>query len=139
MALSDMFASSIAGINSGFALLDASARAVANPAAWGGTLPPAASVSAFQEILTEKVANLTQSGANRPGGDQTGKDQGGGIIQPPVVTPLAVTTPDLVPLPGPNLVDAMMDMLIAEKLIEANARLISTQSKAMGTLLRLGE
>ena len=134
MALSDMFASSIAGINSGLSLLQSSVQTLSNPAVWGTIPEPPAFTSVFQEILTEKVANLTQPGSGRTGGDQ-----GGGLVQTEVSALIPVTPPDLVPLPGPDLVGTLMDMLVAEKMIEANARLISSQSKEMGTLLHLGE
>jgi flagellar basal body rod protein FlgC len=129
MALSDIFASSIAGLQSGLAQFDASARTLANAAAWGEGIPSTPSVSVFQEILTEKLASVT-----RPGTDQTG-----GVTQTEVVIPITVTAPQLSPVPGPDLVGTMMDMLVAEKLIEANARLISTQSREMAALIDLGK
>jgi hypothetical protein len=128
MALSDIFASSFAGLQAGLALLDKSARVVANPSAWGGNPPPPASPTAFRDILVVKLSAVARQGGVLSGG----------LIQ--TVVPTAQDT--LVTVQGSNgsdLLGAMLDMLIAQRIIQANARMIKAEDTVLDTMIHLGE
>jgi len=132
MALSDIFASSFAGLRMGLALLESSARTVANPAAWGMAAPPSTSPTTFQEMLTVQLAAVAGQGQVLQGGlTQT---------EMPASTPAqtwqdALTHPEIESF---DLVGAMINAIIAQRMIEANARLISIENEVVGTIIDLG-
>ena len=128
MALSDIFASSFGGIHAGLALLDQSARIAANPSAWGGAPPAPASRTAFHDILVVKLSAVAREGSNH----------GGGLIQT-VVSTAQDPTVTVQGSNGTDLVDGMLDMLIAQRMIEANARMIKAEDKVLVTMIHIGE
>lgn len=120
-----MFGSSISGLAYGQALLARAAATIGNPASDG--YRSTTSDTAFAQILNAQIVAVAREG----GPDGTAK-----IVFTPVSPPPAAS---LNGDAGQDLLGAVVDMLIARRIIEANARLISTQNKVVGTIIHLGE
>lgn len=130
MALIDMFGSSISGLAYGQALLARAAGTIANPASYG--YRSTTSDSAFAGILNAQIAAVVR--ADTAGRDGVNRGTAG-IVFTPVIAPPAALAGDA----GQDLIGAVVDMLIARRIIEANARMISIQNKVVGTIIHLGE
>ena len=129
MALIDMFGSSFAGLARGQRLLEAAARTIADPGSYG--LRPAASDAAFHEILHAQLTAFVNAGSQGRDGDPgTAR-----FVSTPVAPPAAA----LMAESGQDFLGAILDMLIARRMIEANARMIAIQNSVVGTIIDLGK
>ena len=126
MALIDMFASSFSGMQNGLSLLQQSARTIADPATWGTS-----SSTAFHEILTAQIAAVSGNG----GRDGEGRPTGTARI---VYTRMTPDVQGMAPS-GDDLLGAMVNALIARRIIEANARMISIENSVVWTIIDLGK
>lgn len=141
MAFSDIFANSISGIDSGLALLDASARSLEDSLVATWEQEPVAEETQFDQVLTAKLEDFLapavvptddEANVNGPTSDPTDADRAGIPVTPVTVEPL-----ELLPLTGRDLVDSLLDMILAEQLIAADAQALATQAREMRTLIDL--
>jgi len=128
-------AQSIAGMQAAQRILDESAAYLADPANWYGEpeKPKAPPYTTFAEYLANAAA----------GQGRDGEGTGGHPSTPPATIPPGSMAFDDLGVgagEGPrDIMDAMLNAIIALRMYEANARMFSIEDRILGIIIHLGE
>jgi len=132
VSLYGYFDHSIAGLRAAEALLDQAARVIADPDQWYGTAEQQAP-SSFNELIATQLTAFGQRGPG-PGGAESVKS----VLPAPgfsMMDDLGVGMQM-----GPqDLLDAMIALIIAQRMYEANARVFAIENRVVGIIIHLGE
>ena len=131
MSLYDCFFDSIQGLHRAEALLEQAARVIADPSKWA---------SPSYELPSQSFSNALVTSIGQQG---RGDENKGGGVPPPVPgagPPGRLDGLGVGQNQGPlTLLDAMIAAMVAQRMYEANARMIAIENRIVGIIIHLGE
>ena len=133
MSIYDCFFDSIAGLRRAEALLEQATRVIANPETWAMGAQETPSYGTFSENLASKIGEQGRNGSGKGGG----QEGGGGPVPPSLA---ALDGLGAGQSQGPmDLLDAMIAAMMAQRMYEANARMIAIENRLVGIIIHLGD
>ena len=134
MALLSSLQASFAGMREGLNLINKASSFAANPANFGVGAP-----TSFANVLARELSDAHVS-VPLSSANVDAREHGQQFVQPPAQIPRSpAPLSSLLIMHRPDLLDAMLDMILGLRMFEANARMVTASNRVLKSLIHLGQ